>query len=669
MQSESVRDSMPASAVLYGILLLFFLQLITDFVEAIYVFGLLGTGIPVEIAAVLLLFSPLLLLLLPRGLSRRAILLVAGLVLICRVAGPFLDTRARMFVVGLGAAAWLILLPSLLTRRDARRFGIGLALALSLSILFRALGSGSDVSMAGTFQFLGWLLALAAGALLFLTGEPGPEPAPARTRPEPGSVPSFWRTTALALGVMGTLVLAYFVFSAPNVIARWTGVAYLPIVTILSAMLTLLAALLLWRPGLLTSLRPGLIIAWNVLLVAALVLTIAPHQVPFPAGHGAYPFPEPQPGPLHAVPLFLLLLLVPIVPIDLMLFSGELAALRPSSRRLSGAFSLASLYLLGMILAHIFTSTYDYIPVVGPFFRDRFWLVHLVAGLAVVLPLLALRRPTTHLAPDARRGRTGLALLAALLLLFVATVAGAAAAAPRLAAPPAAVTSLTVMAYNIQQGNSEDGQRNFDGQLDVVRSADPDLVGLVESDTNRIANGNADVVRYLADRLDMYSYYGPKTVAGTFGVALLSKYPIEDARTVYHYSAREQEATIEAQITAGGRTFHVYVTHLASEDRDENLAQMVEIVALMQGMVQGVENVVLLGDFNFRPDTPQYQLATEVLHDSWLLRWPGGAADQGIDPARRIDHIFVSPGTQVAESRYLPGPDSDHPAMVTTLTW
>ena len=199
----------------------------------------------------------------------------------------------------------------------------------------------------------------------------------------------------------------------------------------------------------------------------------------------------------------------------------------------------------------------------------------------------------------------------------------------------------------------------------MIRSQDPDVVGLVENDTNRIANGNADVVRYFADRLDMYSYYGPETVVGTFGVALLSKYPIEQARTVYHYSAREQEATVEAQITVGGRTFNVYVTHLASEDKDENLAQMIEILE----MVQGKENVILLGDFNFRPDTPQYGLATETLDDSWLLRWPEGTIEQGIDPTRRIDHIFVSPGTQVADSRYLPSTESDHPAMVSTLTW
>jgi len=48
------------------------------------------------------------------------------------------------------------------------------------------------------------------------------------------------------------------------------------------------------------------------------------------------------------------------------------------------------------------------------------------------------------------------------------------------------------------------------------------LIGLQESDTNRISGGNSDIVRYFADRLDLYAYYGPKVVPGTFGIALLA---------------------------------------------------------------------------------------------------------------------------------------------------
>ena len=48
------------SIALYGLLSLFFLQLLSEFIEAVYAFGLLNTNIPPELVAVLLLFSPLL---------------------------------------------------------------------------------------------------------------------------------------------------------------------------------------------------------------------------------------------------------------------------------------------------------------------------------------------------------------------------------------------------------------------------------------------------------------------------------------------------------------------------------------------------------------------------------------------------------------------------------
>ena len=52
-----------------AILFMTFFQLLTEFVEAIYLFGLLGTEIPPEIGLVILFFSPLLLLPLKKVLS------------------------------------------------------------------------------------------------------------------------------------------------------------------------------------------------------------------------------------------------------------------------------------------------------------------------------------------------------------------------------------------------------------------------------------------------------------------------------------------------------------------------------------------------------------------------------------------------------------------------
>jgi len=311
--------------------------------------------------------------------------------------------------------------------------------------------------------------------------------------------------------------------------------------------------------------------------------------------------------------------------------------------------------LVVMVFAHVFTTVYDYIPVVGAAFRDRYWLVHVVAGLGLALPLATLRSPAP--AHDAvRRPALSAALVAVALLTSIAAIL------PDRTFPPQDTDprTLTVFTYNIQQGYSEDGQRSAAEQLALIRQHAPDIVGLQESDTNRIAGGNADLVQYFADELGMYSTYGPTPVVGTFGIALLSRYPIEDPRTFFMYSKGEQTATIEAQIVADGTRYSVYVTHLGNGGPIVQQEAILEIAA-------GEENVVLMGDFNFRPDSDQYELTAAALDDAWLRRWPDGVDDTGADPARRIDHVFISPSLSVVDIRYLDDPASDHPAVVAEL--
>jgi endonuclease/exonuclease/phosphatase family metal-dependent hydrolase len=664
-----MRKQNVLEVALYSLILLFFFQLISDFVEAIYAFGLMGTSIPVEIVSILFLFSPLILLVLPKGLSGWPLVLVGELMLLCRVTETLLDTRGRMLVAGLGVACFLILLPSLLWNRKDREgassgliLGASLAAAMSLSILFRTLGSGSDVSTIGWSQGVGWILAVAAGALLLQLERPGQRTATPAVAVAAHERPSPWRTVGLCLGLVSALILCYFAFASPHVMARWTGVSALPIVSMAALVLGLFALLLAARPGLLSALTPGMVLGWNLIFGLSLVLTILAHQVNFPADTGAYPLPEPPVTAIYHIPLFLTLLLFPVIVVDWMLLVRELVAGRPSFRTLGAGFSLASLYLLLMVFAQVFTTVYDYIPVVGPFFRDRFWLVFLVAAAVMALPVLLVRRSAFDLGGTGGELEPGRAFAALMVLVAVATVLGTVLVAPSPEAPSPSQTSLRILTYNIQQGYNRDGLRDHDGQLALIREVDADIVGLQESDTARIAGGNADVVKYIADRLDMHSYYGPKTVPGTFGIALLSKYPIENPRTFYMYSEGEQTATIEAQITVGSRSFDVFVTHLG------NGGPIVQQKAILEE-VRSKENVILMGDFNFRPDTDQYRMTTGLLDDSWLQKWPGGNEGQGIDPARRIDHIFLSPGTEVADSEYLPGPQSDHPAMTTVIEW
>jgi endonuclease/exonuclease/phosphatase family metal-dependent hydrolase len=417
----------------------------------------------------------------------------------------------------------------------------------------------------------------------------------------------------------------------------------------------------------LASLPPWAIGLWNAAFVVCLASGLRLFQIDFPAQPGAYPLAQPDWPAWRALPLLLSVLLSPVILLDFGLYGREILRLRPTMRQLGAGFGLGALFLLLLTLAHVFTTVYDYIPVVGPLFRDRFWLVYLVAGLGAALPLLAVDwrcYPSEARAGQAQPRGWGGAGAAAWLAGGFLSLALLAAAFWELR-PVVAVESgnqLRVLTFNIQQGYNANGRKNYLGQLGVLYRARPEVIGLEESDTNRLSGSNDDLVRFLANQLGMHEYYSPNTTVGTFGLALLSKYPIEAPRTFYFYSEGEQTAAITARIRKGDRVFNVFVTHLG------NGGPLVQQEALLK-LVAGQPDVIAMGDFNFDPSEEQYRRMVQVLADAWLLRWPSGSDDRGYNPSDRIDHVFVSPGTQVSEARFLTGPASDHPALLVQVGW
>ncbi|MBC8506197.1 MAG: endonuclease/exonuclease/phosphatase family protein [Anaerolineales bacterium] len=648
-----------ADITLFGIFFLFFFQLISDFVEAIYAFGLMGTSIPPEIVSVLFLFSPLLLLFFRKGVSEKSIWVFGGLVLFSRQLTPLMDTRGVMILSGIGVGAFLLFLPALIWNRKTKptTIGSGLALGVSLSILFRTLNSGFDISLDGLLEGVGWILTMIAAVLMVKIFAGSNDEGCEDIQPS-----GFRKVWVGSIGLVAVLILFYYALTAPNVIARWTGANYLMIVALMAAVLVATSLLFTYGSRFLRALSPGILLFWNLCFSLALVMTILPHQIKFPADPGVYPLYEPAVAPLWSLATIGMIVLFPVLLIDFVFLYGALADSKPSPKALGGSFALASLFFLVMIFAQVFTTVYDYIPVVGPFFRDKFWLVFLVLGVITSLTVITLRKETITRMDLSVRETVSSNFIWVFILIGLGSIFGVKFREAELYSLPPDQRNLEILTYNIQQGYSESGQKNFKEQFSLIRKINADIIGLQESDTNRISGGNADIVRYFADRLNMYSYYGPKVVPGTFGIALLSRYPIENPRTFYMFSEAEQTATIVAQITVEDQTFNIFVTHLG------NGGPLIQQEHFLTEIV-GMENVIAMGDFNFNPESEQYQLTTQTLDDAWLIRWPDDVDDDGVHLDKRIDHIFVSPGTQIVDARYILSPASDHPAMVVEIEW
>jgi endonuclease/exonuclease/phosphatase family metal-dependent hydrolase len=320
-----------------------------------------------------------------------------------------------------------------------------------------------------------------------------------------------------------------------------------------------------------------------------------------------------------------------------------------------------------MIFMNIFSNVWGYVEPVSPFFRNKFWLPFLlILAMVTIITFLASRRlDTGEIFGATNQGFTWPAVI--LGLVFMATLV-AALMTDRSFVEPLPGNSLKVMTYNIQQAINEMGEKSYLDQLALIEQVDPDLIAFQESDSTRISLGNNDYIRYYANQLGYHSYFGPTTVTGTYGTAILSKYPLENTRAVFTFSDQDEIGTAEAEITVGGTTFSIFNVHPDGSDE----AKMVFANTLVDRASQQ-EHVIALGDYNLRGWEQAYLVVDAHYKNAWMDAYPSGVDDQGLDMSgrERIDHIFVSPHLQVADPVYKLPPTSwtDHPVHWTDISW
>jgi endonuclease/exonuclease/phosphatase family metal-dependent hydrolase len=245
------------------------------------------------------------------------------------------------------------------------------------------------------------------------------------------------------------------------------------------------------------------------------------------------------------------------------------------------------------------------------------------------------------------------------ILLAVTAVAGACVQA-RTAPRPKGVRDLTVLTYNMQQGSHLNGNRNYSRQLELIRSLNPDIIGLQESDTVRPSGGCVDAVRFFAESLGYYAYYGPGALAGTFGTAILSRYPIRNALTFFTYSDSDEVGTALGEIDVNGKTVAFFSSHPSGGESVMNAH-----VNSLKSEAGKYEYVIAVGDYNFTRRAPFFASLSELLHEE-----RGDDHGLGAKADDEIDHIFLSRKVHALERHYISpaASETDHPAHCDVLT-
>ena len=224
------------------------------------------------------------------------------------------------------------------------------------------------------------------------------------------------------------------------------------------------------------------------------------------------------------------------------------------------------------------------------------------------------------------------------------------------------------MTFNTQQSNDEFAQKSFQAQLDLMRQVSPDILALQETDSTRISLNNNDYVRFFADHLGYYSYYGPKTVAGTYGTAILSRFPLENTRTLFIYSDKDENGVAVAEVEVSGLRFTIYDVHPDGSD-----PAMLAFAQILLDQAKDKAYVIAMGDYNLRDYEAAYQLIDSQLTNVWTSLYPSKISPDGVDMSgdNRIDHIFLSSNLTAIQSVYILPPESatDHAVPWADITW
>jgi endonuclease/exonuclease/phosphatase family metal-dependent hydrolase len=639
-------------------LFLLIIQSMGTLVESIYILDLMNSNLDEKALGVLFFFVPLLLLPFFKKHARPLVWILFAVLFVARGLTPYLNTTNRLTASGIATAATLSLFFLLLTSWPAfgRWAPAGLALAVGLSTLVRTAGHGIEFSLTTAGGWVGWVLGLLLGICLVLSGLVR-EPA----TPQMGG-----KRTAPILGIYFILTLVYFSVSAPAVIARWTEGNYTLIVGAVSLLSLGWAWISLSRPVLFERISPPLLVAWNLLFTLSLTLTLLAQRVSFPPTLDSPAVVVGAPNLLQMVPLWLMLLLFPVLFLDLQVFLRQMQTSSPPPSSLAPGILLGSFSLVVLVFINIFSNVWGYIEPVSPPFRNTFWLAYfLLSGCISLLVWLALgSKPAPEKEPATDRSW---ALAALLAVIFLTTLAFA-LPSKRVQVDAAGKTSLRVMTFNTQQSNDEFAEKSFEAQLALMRQVSPDILSLQETDSTRISLNNNDYVRYFAEELGYYSYYGPKTVTGTFGTAILSKFPLLNTRTAFMYSDKDETGVAEAEVEVAGLLFTIYDVHPDSSD-----PAMVTFAQTLLARSQDKPYVIALGDYNLRDYEEAYQLIDSVYTNAWTSVYPSEISPDGVDMSgdNRIDHIFLSQNLSALNPTYILPPESatDHPVHWTDIVW
>lgn len=306
-------------------------------------------------------------------------------------------------------------------------------------------------------------------------------------------------------------------------------------------------------------------------------------------------------------------------------------------------FSLASLVHILLILAHVWIVAYAFVPA-GWILRERTDIVLGVSTFLVGFGILP-NKEFIKLNVEKSLNKVKKLIYSFIVITLIISYLRFPLQDPKPYHPESKL--ITAGIWTIHFGLDNDMWSSEGRMRDLIRDAELDVIGLLESDTQRIIMGNRDLTQQLAEDLNMYADFGPGPNKHTWGCALLSKFPI--LNSTHHLlpsPVGELAPAIHATLDVYGELVDVVVFHSGQEEDAED--RLLQSLGVRDIMGSGDRPMILLSYLVTTPlegNYNNYVSKESGMHDVDASDWDRWCEYILYKHLKRVGYARISRGT------------------------
>jgi endonuclease/exonuclease/phosphatase family metal-dependent hydrolase len=229
--------------------------------------------------------------------------------------------------------------------------------------------------------------------------------------------------------------------------------------------------------------------------------------------------------------------------------------------------------------------------------------------------------------------------------------------------------TFTLASFNICSAHFREGhytEDNLRRLAEQITQSGADVVCLQEVDRGAARSDRVDMPAYLSEHTELKHHYFIKIrdfQGGEYGTAILSRYPITDAKTLnYPVTVATQGTSCGyAVLDVEGMPVTVFNTHLSVENEESNTETLCCLGDILATLRREEKSFLCCGDFNTSPKKVARFIPWVNLAHNGLTTY----AD------RSIDHILYFGKITVANTRTMNTQKdkvTDHNMVLTEVT-